>query len=535
MRRAGLVFASLAAAGLGLYLWPALTGPPVLWSDSELDLRWAREGVGITKAPSGPDLDVIHPVKPGYLLYLRAAGSAFPFLSRERSIVVTQSLLLWLSIVGTSWMTARRRGLAAGAAVCAALFLFLPLRDAASNVMSEAISAVFLIPLAFAALEPPRSIRGTLVAGVAAAALFWVRPNVGAIAALAILGSWIAFRRFRFAAAFGGITVALTLALWLVTSPVAGPDSSRGMRDAILTGSAEYLWAPSQGVPSGRGTSHDTRLALARSNWKAVLDATPADRAREIRWRALHSLLGLEFYDARWSGVYRSLDHVGRLLAPWLVLAAIAGAIAGRKTSRETAVVAGLLLAGAVLQSLALGAIPRFSVPLIPGLLLVGAAAAFGPRDGRTPGRALAVWVLLAGLLAIHPEVASWEWGQIERAGVTLEQRVPRDVLPRQAPATLHLRIGQPAPADANYVVRIDGQELVRGPQPSSPRRAVVEVPLPQAILDAGTARDLTLSVTSVGSFGPHAYLLFAAVPPPFGRGGGGGLSPPVHSRRGAT
>ena len=67
--RQRLLYGGLAALGLALYLWPALSAPVVRWSDSELDLDWARRGVGIFSPVVSPH----HPPKPGYILFLRAA------------------------------------------------------------------------------------------------------------------------------------------------------------------------------------------------------------------------------------------------------------------------------------------------------------------------------------------------------------------------------------------------------------------------------------------------------------------------------
>src|SRR5262245_34823668 len=108
----------LAAATLAIFLWPALSAPVVLWSDSHTDLAWAKEGVGIFKPipPAAPGKPIDHLPKPGYLLFLRGAMLAFPSLGEERSVVVVQSALLALSILWTSFLLARRRGVAAGVA-----------------------------------------------------------------------------------------------------------------------------------------------------------------------------------------------------------------------------------------------------------------------------------------------------------------------------------------------------------------------------------------------------------------------------------
>ena len=117
-RRAGLLLL-LAASGPFFYLWPAFSAPVVLWSDSALDLEWARKGVGIVSpVPPVPGAEQpAHPAKPAYLLFLRTVVAVAPSGHEERAIVVVQSLLLWLSIAGTSLFVARRRGWGLGVAV----------------------------------------------------------------------------------------------------------------------------------------------------------------------------------------------------------------------------------------------------------------------------------------------------------------------------------------------------------------------------------------------------------------------------------
>jgi hypothetical protein len=110
-RRTALLL-SLAVLGLLLYLWPALRAPVVLWSDSALDLDWARRGVGIVSpVPPTPGAEQpAHPAKPAYLLFLRAVQAVAPGGEETRFIVVVQSVLLWASIAATSLLVARRRG-----------------------------------------------------------------------------------------------------------------------------------------------------------------------------------------------------------------------------------------------------------------------------------------------------------------------------------------------------------------------------------------------------------------------------------------
>jgi hypothetical protein len=150
-RRAGVLLL-LAASGLLLYLWPALSAPVVLWSDSALDLEWARQGVGIVSAvrppPPGAEQPA-HPAKPAYLLFLRAVLAIAPSGYEPRTIVVVQSLLLWLSIAATSLFVARRRGAPLGIAV----YLLEP-----ATLHVRIASPVLPSPAHFMVLGPNRAV-----------------------------------------------------------------------------------------------------------------------------------------------------------------------------------------------------------------------------------------------------------------------------------------------------------------------------------------------------------------------------------------
>ena len=69
-----LLYVALSAFGLAVYLVPALAAPVVSWSDSALDLDWARKGEGIVTPVVSPH----HPPKPGYILFLRGILEAEP-------------------------------------------------------------------------------------------------------------------------------------------------------------------------------------------------------------------------------------------------------------------------------------------------------------------------------------------------------------------------------------------------------------------------------------------------------------------------
>ena len=105
-----------------------------------------------------------------------------PRLGETRSILVVQSLVLWLSMTATSAYVARRRGIGPGLTLYVTLILCLRLRDTAIAVMSEALSAAAALPLAALLLMPPWSrASGFAFWGAATGLLFWIRPNLGAI------------------------------------------------------------------------------------------------------------------------------------------------------------------------------------------------------------------------------------------------------------------------------------------------------------------------------------------------------------------
>jgi hypothetical protein len=155
--RAGrrLAFFLLTALFLGFYLFAAWRAPVVEWVDSRLDFDLASRPLGFllgTPDTGGP----MHPLKPLYILFLRAAVlvAAHP----GRVVVVAQSLLLWASFAGTAMFLGRNRGAAFGIASLGAFFFHLSARDAASAVMPDALATAGLLPLAaIAVFRPPES------------------------------------------------------------------------------------------------------------------------------------------------------------------------------------------------------------------------------------------------------------------------------------------------------------------------------------------------------------------------------------------
>lgn len=516
-----LLWALFAAIGLVLYLWPALGAPPVLWSDSVRDMEWAREGIGLWKPPPAGDL---HLAKPGYLLLLRAEMAFAPFLGEARSVVLAQSLLLWLSITGTAIYVGRRAGSWVGVVLYFLLLFFLRLRDAASAVMTESVSAALLLPFAAIVLFRAKTGRQNLLfSGAAAALLFWVRPNVGAIAfALAILA---AAPRLRDVSLVFGSFAALVAAGWLATRDAAGEDPLRGIAYPLFAASAEYYWLPSLGewpqAASEKDRGRDT-LRLALENWRTFLSRRDSDARRELLWRSLHGIFATEFYDARWSTTYRRLDTLSRLLAPFLIMVTLALLLSFPFPDRKLCSAAPLLLICLIGQNLLLGSHPRYVLPFLPVLFLLGCVA-LAALPKATARRRLIPLLIFGGLAAglfSFPAVLDWEWGQIESSGVRITQPISRGRLPGREPATFHARIAAAAlPTTAHLEVRGPKSQLLYSSAGDTSRaRPLISFALPQWLLDANRKGGVELEFVAVGEFGPNHFLLFPVIPPPWAR-----------------
>jgi len=541
------LIAILLAITFLILMWPALRGPVVLWSDSRIDLDWARRGVGIFEPPppAPPGEDAAHPVKPTYLVFLRTAMALSPFEDR-RSIVVLQSLLLFLSASAAALFLARRRGFLAGLGFLALLLLSLRVRNGASAVMPETITTVLLLPCAVALIEPPRRSWAFGLLGPLSAALFWVRPNAGA-AGLALLMLRLALaKRFR-AIALLAVSFAIPLlTVWAATRPSQGGDAMRGLSFSILEGSADDYWRPSlQLAPREieRRTGFE-EMRRAVTNWRRTLAARGPDARRQLSWRAFHGLLGTEFYDSRWSRIYQRLHSHATILSPFLILASVSLLLilpfGGKERSFNLAPAVLLLIL--VLQNLVLGSNPRYVSPFLPLLFLL-AAAALQSVVTRRPRRlwlAPAVFALLVLLVSRQPGIADVQWGQVEAAGVRLRQTIPKGALPRTGPATLHLRIAPAAlPSGAHLeVIAPGGQRLYDSQKDSLRHRPAITMGLPDWLLESNSSTAVTLELVSSGQYGQFDSLLFPIVPPPWSapavRSGSTDLSPATGIPRGS-
>lgn len=512
MTARGVFYATLALAGLSLYLWPALRAPVVMWTDSTTDLDWARRGVGVLTPAPAPA--VSHPAKPFWILFLRAVTAAAPAESAPRAVVVVQSLLVWLAIGAAALFVGRRITPARGVLVyVVVLFGLLRLRDASSAVMSEALSAALLLVAAAALVDPPRRAAIAAALGALAGAIFLVRPNVGATAAALAALAWAISKRAKPALAFSAAFAVVVLPIWAATMPP--PGASRGLANTLESASLDYSWLAAAGAPPS--------------------PTSPVDARHQGLWRIVHGLFGTEYYNARWSEPYRRMSELSRLSVPWLLVGALGILCAAPPNRASPARWLGLaLVAMLVVQSYALGALPRYGLPMLPALFLFAVAAppVGTPFGGPRLAIAATVSVLLVAAIAAQPQVVDWEWGLVESRNVKLDQLIPRGALPARAPATLHVRIGAPLlPTGAGVVVRgPDGATLYETLPGSERRRPDITVSLPSSLLERDRREPIVLRFEAVGFYDPTHYLLFPVVPPPWGsparRDGSAELSP---------
>jgi hypothetical protein len=231
-------------------------------------------------------------------------------------------------------------------------------------------------------------------------------------------------------------------------------------------------------------------------------------------------LLGIEFYDARWSQSYWWLTTLSRLASPFLVLCCMALALAApwRGDDRGWRFAAVLLLLMLIGQNLVLGSNPRFVLPLLPVLLVLGAVGAFQP-GWRMPsvlmsGALVAVFLLV--VLWVRG-VVDWQWGRIEASGVVLRQQIPRAKLARGG--TLHVRIAPAtAPTSAQLEMRGPGNQLLYESVDDTHRtQPDIRIRIPDALSRANALGAVEVRLLSRGSYDEFSYLLFPVVPPPWG------------------
>ncbi len=387
--------------------------------------------------------------------------------------------------------------------------------------MSEALAAALFLPLSVIAFERPNNRRLVPIVALSLFILFWVRPNVGGVAFVVLIAGWGLRKSWKQILLVAVLLAAGVVVSWAATRRFAGNEAGRGIAGAVLFGSAEYNWSPALGTWPEAGGSwlSNPRLRLAVRNWLRTFGLPAADRDRELSWRALHGIFGLDYYDARWSSLYRALDKTERTAGLFLLVAAISFSVGAARRDAVIAVCAISLLLLLIGHNLLFASSPRLILPFLPAFLAMGAAAAL--RAGsRFQGGPLVLLGVVIIAFAVAPQVTSWDWGLVESSGVILEQRIPARALPRVSPATLHVRIAPPPGSrSAHFVLTVADRVLYRSTEDPDRTRPLITVPLPLEILRQNATAPIVLRLTAAGDYSPASYLLFAVVPPPWRTG----------------
>ncbi len=516
----------LLLAVCGVYVVGAFRSvPSATPSAPDFDLvRIWRETGSLTTHPT----DSAHLTKPGWIALLRGLfprGAADP--GDARRFLVLNALLM-VAGIGLATIALRKAERPASVAFLAFLSWMPQVRDACDYVASEA-TASGLVLLAFGAFVLGRlgSRFWALFAGVCMGLLFALRPNVGALvvaaAALMAIPAGTAARSglWRAAISFlGTVLVAFTLfyAAGYRSSPRA--DATK----TLLWGTLDYYWRPdAQGWPTGHTPEETARLQWARvgERWRSVLRDGNEDQRRSLEWKTLHGFVSSEELPSQWrGGRYQRLD---RTLREWWWLAAstLAGlsvlvAVGGRGPFRF---IGALVVAFCVLQSIACGADPRLTLPVLP-LLAAGVAGALPAV--RWSGVAIAAGTLTLALLVWRvsriPDAAGYDFALVRGPGHRIEQTLRSSGLPARGGARVHFRLYEEPPYLLGFRASIGGTPVLeRRPGDASSYPAYFLVWLTAQQVAAARQSGLSLSIESIGPPGSEGFFDFPLTPPVFG------------------
>ncbi|HWC65408.1 MAG TPA: hypothetical protein VG777_04935, partial [Thermoanaerobaculia bacterium] len=227
-----------------------------------------------------------------------------------------------------------------------------------------------------------------------------------------------------------------------------------------------------------------------------------------------HGLLGTDFYDASWSRAYGRVDEASKTARPFVVLLCVAWVLCALRLAetRMWGSLGAAIVAMLAAQSLLVGSLPRYGLPFLAPLLLLAVLSA--SKRFLAP---LLVAGILAALVSLRPGVLDREWGKIEKGGVVVTQRIPRNGFDRER-RELHVRIGSLTGATTAELSITDesGRKLFdsRGnPHPESP---VAVVPLPADLLERNRRGPVGLRFVAGPGFDETNFYVFPVIPRPW-------------------
>jgi hypothetical protein len=487
--------------------------------DLEILRRWGTTGV-LAPLADLPD----HLLKPGYILYLRSIlGSQAPFpIGRILVVNAVFTVAALIAVTLALWRAGRFR-----AAVLAAAFflLYSPLRDCADDVVSEMPAAAGLLAcLALTVLAVERRESFVPLAGLSAAFLTLIRPNIGEIAvvigALALGATPRGLRKGAILVACFLAATALFTALGRWKDVALNPLSVEASTP-LLWGAADYYWKPDAGPwPTGATAVEKGRAERrsARRLWEEKLRRRSFDDRRALLWKVGHAILSSEQLPARKpSGASMIWDKMLRRwwwLAALALLSASAAATSGRGPWR---LVPALIAAAIVVQGVVFGADPRFALPLIPAwciaLLLAWPEVLLVPR-------AVAAGVIAPGLflalLAAVPDASTSDYSVV-RGPAPLSFSIPASAFPKTGErATVHVRFLELSQKfDRGLSIAAGGREIARyESEPGRPYPSSVSALVEGEELDTGRRAGLAIELRPLGASAWN-FFYFPVIAPP--------------------
>ncbi|MEP7131856.1 MAG: hypothetical protein ABI914_01750 [Acidobacteriota bacterium] len=522
--------------------WSAAIAVALFAATAAISLRGAASaapGIGV----AAPDLDLLrrwnatgrlesdpgsaHLTKSGYLLYLRTllpSEGQSPSENRRFLFFNAGWLLVGEAAAAVALWRAQLRSRALF--LLAFLLLYVPLRDAADYVATEAIGSGLCMIFGACLVDLPRgrTSRAALL-GVFSPLIVLVRPNVGwlllASAAATILFSAGHRPRMLLSLSAGALlcTALLITAGRLTHSPLSPLNVNSSM--VLMWGTADYYWLADTGQWPVGPTPEETSTLQARragERWAAFLGRGGPDMRRSLVWRFTHSLLSAEQLPGLvpWP---RYLEYDRNARRFWFIaataIAALGIACLVGKGPNPYRAVPALLLSGCVAQGVLFGADPRLALPLIP-LVVLAILLALPRRPGPAfLAVAAGCAVALATAIATAPDTTSSDFVLVRGPARVLSETLPPGRIPAGEIVTVHCRVLRPEPLRLGVNIFANGTLLVsRDAAEASPFPAFFTGTIGGEVLAAARREGLRLEVRTVGSADSSDAFIFSPVFP---------------------